>query len=65
MRPWMGVLNSILSGEQTALQWGHGLAAVDGYVPLSNSSKVHVLQWGHGLAAVDGVLYGALVCSNV
>ena len=36
------------------LQWGHGLAAVDG-CPAARRARVPAqLQWGHGLAAVDG-----------
>ena len=38
----------------TGLQWGHGLAAVDGWVSRSRAASSSQLQWGHGLAAVDG-----------
>ena len=36
------------------LQWGHGLAAVDGLMAMNAVNAQLGLQWGHGLAAVDG-----------
>ena len=36
------------------LQWGHGLAAVDGSASHCAYALSVLLQWGHGLAAVDG-----------
>ena len=36
------------------LQWGHGLAAVDGVALYVVCVVGAGLQWGHGLAAVDG-----------
>ena len=36
------------------LQWGHGLAAVDGRDFDAVFRLAVLLQWGHGLAAVDG-----------
>ena len=36
------------------LQWGHGLAAVDGVGGGLTAMPPLTLQWGHGLAAVDG-----------
>ena len=36
------------------LQWGHGLAAVDGANVRLKVVQGRELQWGHGLAAVDG-----------
>ena len=41
-------------GMEMGLQWGHGLAAVDGRPPAPDSGDDDLLQWGHGLAAVDG-----------
>ena len=41
------------------LQWGHGLAAVDGGGGVLWLAHGVLLQWGHGLAAVDGATYSA------
>ena len=53
MRPWTEAVAATMK-DGGELQWGHGLAAVDG----DESGRVwvadSVLQWGHGLAAVDG-----------
>ena len=43
-------------GGVDALQWGHGLAAVDGAVRPASKARSARLQWGHGLAAVDGTI---------
>ena len=54
MRPWTGIRQffKLLLGMQ--LQWGHGLAAVDGRMRSLHARLLKLLQWGHGLAAVDG-----------
>ena len=54
MRPWTAELTGGNFGEAVALQWGHGLAAVDGAYARLPSYASPALQWGHGLAAVDG-----------
>ena len=43
--------------DAAQLQWGHGLAAVDGGVACPRAGAPAQLQWGHGLAAVDGNFY--------
>ena len=53
MRPWTAWKVAIQVGGD-GLQWGHGLAAVDGLARARASACVPWLQWGHGLAAVDG-----------
>ena len=55
MRPWTDVWIADFSVRFLKLQWGHGLAAVDGRAVDSGGTFVIRLQWGHGLAAVDGV----------
>ena len=42
------------AGAVPVLQWGHGLAAVDGSTPAHRMYSDSKLQWGHGLAAVVG-----------
>ena len=53
LRPWM-VDQFGGDNDRSELQWGHGLAAVDGYATDSVHDGAALLQWGHGLAAVDG-----------
>ena len=53
MRPWMAV-SEIAPRKGMVLQWGHGLAAVDGGHGRDKHARANQLQWGHGLAAVDG-----------
>ena len=53
LRPWTDArAPEHLHVEQ--LQWGHGLAAVDGQFHGGAFAQALKLQWGHGLAAVDG-----------
>ena len=54
LRPWTDRIPAQRDGRRCGLQWGHGLAAVDGLVPDRVAELVEELQWGHGLAAVDG-----------
>ena len=54
MRPWTEPANVDEPGAEIKLQWGHGLAAVDGVERPNNVQSPSPLQWGHGLAAVDG-----------
>ena len=55
MRPWTVATRHALMRARISLQWGHGLAAVDGAYGLGAVAWERQLQWGHGLAAVDGV----------
>ena len=55
MRPWTDDKFGSRQGMQDALQWGHGLAAVDGGRAIADLNADSELQWGHGLAAVDGL----------
>ena len=54
LRPWTvrGKPQPII--PDSTLQWGHGLAAVDGIGNAFLMCADITLQWGHGLAAVDG-----------
>ena len=54
MRPWMARAYLKAASRLPALQWGHGLAAVDGNTIWLYPFRAGMLQWGHGLAAVDG-----------
>ena len=54
LRPWTGLRPRMGAASHFALQWGHGLAAVDGTTISQIAHDVITLQWGHGLAAVDG-----------
>ena len=54
MRPWTAVDVHRDSADRQQLQWGHGLAAVDGRDLAVVFPTLMRLQWGHGLAAVDG-----------
>ena len=45
---------ALVRGDLARLQWGHGLAAVDGFDARDEERRYSGLQWGHGLAAVDG-----------
>ena len=54
MRPWTDVWIADFSVRFLKLQWGHGLAAVDGTPVAEELARKYGLQWGHGLAAVDG-----------
>ena len=54
LRPWTDRQVGICRTSVFELQWGHGLAAVDGGCNAKKEGKPHELQWGHGLAAVDG-----------
>ena len=56
MRPWTGEQYAVAAGAHGGLQWGHGLAAVDGVEVDAKWHRLIELQWGHGLAAVDGVI---------
>ena len=51
-----GRMSGAISGREARgqLQWGHGLAAVDGRRAQCHGQSGPRLQWGHGLAAVDG-----------
>ena len=51
-RGWCAVGERLHLGVK--LQWGHGLAAVDGTSDQFGMEPSAELQWGHGLAAVDG-----------
>ena len=55
MRPWTATAGSSKAATAAKLQWGHGLAAVDGCEGQRRHEWMREeLQWGHGLAAVDG-----------
>ena len=54
MRPWMVDRRAHDEAHAELLQWGHGLAAVDGCPLAGLVALAAELQWGHGLAAVDG-----------
>ena len=47
-------IRSAAMRQYSGLQWGHGLAAVDGRSWPIVACQPAGLQWGHGLAAVDG-----------
>ena len=53
MRPWTEAALRVKT-VTLELQWGHGLAAVDGSARHIQWRIADKLQWGHGLAAVDG-----------
>ena len=53
MRPWTAISTAHFT-HAVELQWGHGLAAVDGNHLNAEPMPASKLQWGHGLAAVDG-----------
>ena len=53
LRPWTECPSPGFAGDER-LQWGHGLAAVDGQSGYQPPFMFTELQWGHGLAAVDG-----------
>ena len=54
LRPWTEKQYGGTPPDQYVLQWGHGLAAVDGLIGRPARIGPRMLQWGHGLAAVDG-----------
>ena len=54
MRPWTDEADAEFPLARPGLQWGHGLAAVDGSGRAGRRRRMSLLQWGHGLAAVDG-----------
>ena len=54
MRPWTEAIHYAWFAPLIELQWGHGLAAVDGGFMWLIGVHLLSLQWGHGLAAVDG-----------
>ena len=56
LRPWMAAFREAYWVKGGELQWGHGLAAVDGGCAQVQRNQSHGLQWGHGLAAVDGYM---------
>ena len=54
MRPWKELLAFNEMKRLKGLQWGHGLAAVEGSNHTGVTPRIDKLQWGHGLAAVEG-----------
>ena len=54
LRPWTAECDGPAADYKVGLQWGHGLAAVDGALAATTPAEARELQWGHGLAAVDG-----------
>ena len=68
MRPWTAYKERAAERKKSRLQWGHGLAAVDGQADTRSHAEREALQWGHGLAAVDGAClverYSVRACFN-
>ena len=58
LRPWTVYSRPFPPPPSATLQWGHGLAAVDGCPRRRLCRRLYGLQWGHGLAAVDGRMFG-------
>ena len=54
LRPWKGRWRDLSDVPMGKLQWGHGLAAVEGESAAPAPDHIPLLQWGHGLAAVEG-----------